>query len=350
MKYFLLAFILLFSLTSRAAQIEEVDNLYVLEGLIETGDSDKLLNKIKSTKHSGLLLNSKGGDLEEAIKIGNIVKTLGMSIFVSKDGICGSACFFIYMNGLARFAAGIEFKEHAKSPEAGFIAIHRPFFKVADTNTNSNQKLLEKKAAEYLKDLSVPTDLIEKMMSASSVDAYYLTIDDIDRLRTMPSEIEELYISKCKFNPKDTKNINTCTIEINSDIFVGGYTKIINGWKPRGHLNSSWRKLAKFDNGTVYVDYNSVIKNGKLIKAWLLKDYVDALGHPGEKTDIQSTLSYVEFDCKKSSFRSISDDWYSDNMGAGTLIESFSPTSGWFTLKDGGKEMLNAHKKLCGYK
>lgn len=348
MKYLLFTFILSFSLASRSAQIEEFDkNFYVLKGLIETGDSDKLLVKIKNTKHFGLLLDSKGGDLEEAIKLGSIVKTLGMTVRVSKDGVCGSACFFIYMNGLSRLAAGIEFKIHSKSPIVGFIAIHRPFFKVADTN---NQKVLEKKAAEYLKNLSVPTDLIEKMMSVSSVDAYFLTNDDIDRLRTRPSEIEELYISKCNFDPKDNENINTCTIEISSDIFVSGYTKIMNGWKPRGYLDSSWRKLAKFDNGTIFVDYNSIIKNGKLIKAWLLFDYIEPLADPDGIVHTQSSVEYVEFDCKKPSFRSIANDLYADNMGSGSLIESFSPDFKWWLLKDGGQEKTSAHRSLCKYK
>lgn len=351
MKYLLFAFLLSFSLASSSAQIEEFDkNFYVLKGLIEKGDSDKLLDRIKNTKHNGLLLDSKGGDLEEAIKIGSIVKTLGIGVYVSKDGICGSACFFIYMNGLSRLAAGIELKGYSKSPAVGFIAIHRPFFKEADTNTNSNQKVLEKRAAEYLKDLSVPTDLIEKMMSYSSVDAYFLTSDDIDRLGTRPSEIEELYISKCKFNPKDTANINICTVQIDSDIFVEGYTRIINGWKPRGYLDSSWNKLAKFDNGNIYVDYNSIVKNGKLIKVWLLVDYTEALASPDEgKSHIQSSVEYVEFDCEKPSFRRIADDLYSDNMGGGSLIGSFG-SSKWWRLKDGGQRMVIAHKSLCKFK
>lgn len=352
MKYLLFVFILSFSIVSKSAQIEEFDkNFYVLRGLIEKGDSDKLLDEIKNTKHAGLLLDSKGGDLEEAIKIGSIVKTLGMNVNVSKEGICGSACFFIYMNGLSRLAAGIELKGYSKASAVGFIAIHRPFFKEADTNTNSNQKVLEKRAAEYLKDLSVPTDLIEKMMSYSSVDAYFLTSDDIDRLGTRPSEIEELYISKCNFNSKDTENINTCSVDIDSDIFLEGYTRVINGWKPRGYLDSSWNKLAKFDNGNIYVDYNSIVKNGKLIKAWLLVDYIEALAHPEEgKAHTQSSVMYAEFDCKKPSFRSIADDLYSDNMGVGRLIESFSPDFKWWTLKQGGQGIASAHRNLCKYK
>lgn len=352
MRLFLVFILLLISQYSLSAQVLEFNNQFLLEGEIQTGDSDKFLNAILDSKgnKAALYLNSEGGDLEEAIKVGGIVKELGISVYVKKNGVCASACFFIYMNGINKMAAGVEFKEYGKEPPLGYIAIHRPYFRVVESDKIQNQKLIEFKTSEYLSKLSVPQYLIEKMMSVSSADSYFLTNEDIDRLPAIPSEVEELYISKCNYNAKNPRNSLNCTVNIVSEFFVDGYTKIKYGWKPKGYLFSNWKRLAEFSNGTIHIDFSSLEKKSKLAKAWVMIDYKDPLGAIDESDeDTQSSIEFIEFDCKLPKFRAIAGEYYSEKMATGNLIWKLTKSAGadWRQLKDGGEEISLIRKEIC---
>lgn len=354
MRFFLCISLLFFLQIATSANIEEYENQLLLDGEIQKGDSNQLINAILDSngkKGSGLYLNSKGGDLEEALKIGSIVKEFGMTVFVKENGVCASACFFIYMNGIARHAAGIEFRELGKHAPVGFIGIHRPFFLEANSEKVVNQKLLESKAAEYLKRLSVPNELIEKMMSTSSVDAYFLKQDDIDRLGQIPSEIEELYISKCKYNKRSPRDSLNCQADLDSQFFVDGYNKILQGWKPRGYLFADWKRHSDFSNGTIYIDYSSLEKKDKFVKGWVLIDYKEPLANPNEGEDhTQSEINYVQFDCKLPKFKRIYLEHYSANMANGNLIWKDTKSSFEFSpLKHGGDDTLKTRAEFCDW-
>ncbi len=115
----------------------------LIEGIIKAGDFEKFRNKLveKGKPPTPLYLNSPGGDLREALKIGRLVRKLRLNttapILIAstkelvcwkwttrveirelKKGdecICASACFFIYVAGVDR--------------NGGYDAVHRPYVK-----------------------------------------------------------------------------------------------------------------------------------------------------------------------------------------------------------------------------
>ena len=102
-----------------------------LEGDIEPGDALKLLalyEKYGDEAVSPVYLRSKGGDVEEAIKVGRLIRQLrletevpirrdneGLSLVPATDAanfVCASACFLVFAGGVGR--------------TGDFLALHRP--------------------------------------------------------------------------------------------------------------------------------------------------------------------------------------------------------------------------------
>ena len=250
MRWLFLIFTIFFSIQSIAADIELGDRKTIsLTGKIMQGDLNKVLKIIKANVVVAVVLNSKGGDLEEAIKIAQVVKELGLAVVVNKDATCGSACFFIFIAGSNRIAAGIDMDINA-----GNIAIHRPYLinPQSSKESISKQNSVMKKVSSYLEGEMIPRKFIDVMMSRSSVDAYWLTSDDLDELGNYPASTEELYIAKCNYTEEtmlqlglakqkgdedDMRKFNeigNCMAAIDNESFYIGRKKIIQGWRPSG--------------------------------------------------------------------------------------------------------------------
>ena len=153
----------------------------VMSGEIQRGDYERLQSFIRKDfdrfRSSVLVLTSPGGDLFEAIKIGNIVKASYSHVSVYESvGVCASACFLIYVASVSRGAT------------LPSIGIHRPYFdphyfsKLSIAQAEVRHKELTRKIREYLEEREVPQYLIEKMFSLSSDEVYWLTYDDLDRI------------------------------------------------------------------------------------------------------------------------------------------------------------------------
>jgi hypothetical protein len=122
-----------------------------LEGDIVSGDSQKLLEFYNTYGEfvSPVYLRSKGGNVDEAMKIGAIIRRLRLKTDVpvwdvgrqpidliridhQENMICASACFLIYAGGADRFG--------------NYLALHRPYLpreearKVDDAQYEALQK------------------------------------------------------------------------------------------------------------------------------------------------------------------------------------------------------------------
>ena len=95
----------------------------VIEGEIQHGDYNKLVNVLKVTEISHVFLASSGGNISEAMKIGRLIRSLKMTTNIpvrssdknmigsakqhgidnlEEDFMCTSACFFIFIAGIDR--------------------------------------------------------------------------------------------------------------------------------------------------------------------------------------------------------------------------------------------------------
>ena len=172
--------------------------------MIEPGDAKRLASLIANGLIvTRLSLDSNGGDLVEAMRIGEIVRTLQISTIVKKGNNCASSCFFIFLAGAGRVALGGEFRGNPKSP-AGYVGLHRPYLKSPSGSNQSleRQAIVMKKVKAYLEAYMVPSRLIDLMMSRPSNDIYWMTTEDLEELGDYPPELEELYISKCNYDRK----------------------------------------------------------------------------------------------------------------------------------------------------
>jgi hypothetical protein len=172
----------------------------LLKGEILPGDLERL---IQFAVHNAIdlaneyfILSSPGGDVSEALKIGELVKSLYVTVWVGPDtGQCASACFIIFASAVNRYAL------------TGLVGIHRPYVDRTRLRLLSpkNVEALENKALldaeNYLHQLRVPSYLVDKMFQHASSEIYWLSNEDlVSELGTRPAWYEEFLIARCGFD------------------------------------------------------------------------------------------------------------------------------------------------------
>lgn len=183
----------------------------IIEGEITRGDARKLLEIYKyygNVAAEKVYLRSLGGDVEEAMELGRLIRRLRLSTevpiqFEGKEPLtlvhpanhdnfaCASACFLA-------FAGGIERSGNA-------LALHRPYLSketaanISDAIHETAQKQVIAEVRNYLQQMEVDRFFIEKMLWTNSQDAYPTTVADVldhHLSGTVPS-IEEIVLAKC---------------------------------------------------------------------------------------------------------------------------------------------------------
>jgi hypothetical protein len=188
----------------------------LLRGEIVRGDYDKVLRFIRSSVIDHIDLISRGGDLTEAIKIGNLLREylveteapmfadsirggwfLGNGVNEERicrgpDCICASACFFIWASGVKRSGTA--------------VGLHRPSFQDDYMGTASAAERqymeAEKMARDYLKRMEVPSRYIDLMMRVKSSDIVFLSVlqergENIEDVVGYPPSIDEWLNTRC---------------------------------------------------------------------------------------------------------------------------------------------------------
>jgi hypothetical protein len=166
-----------------------------MQGAIESGDSAKLDRLISD--HNGsyfrsfvLLLDSRGGNVEEAIKIAATIEHSGETVFVDADSTCASSCFLIYVSAPMRSALGS-------------LIIHRPYYDMkslnGDSQTDASKAYQDSTLAmrNYLQSRSMPSDLIDRMIETPSTEGYLLTTEDKLRVGYLSPAVGEMALQKC---------------------------------------------------------------------------------------------------------------------------------------------------------
>jgi len=187
-----------------------------VEGDIVPGDARKLLDFYKTygVMISPVHLRSKGGSVEEAMKMGAIIRRLRLETEVpvwdtgrppvdrikvdhQEDEVCASACFLVYAGGASRFG--------------NYLALHRPSLpriearKINDVEYEVAQKAMVPKVRTYLADMEVDQFWIDRMFAANSQEYYMPTWAEADskvhHLMGMVPSLEEVVLSKCNEDP-----------------------------------------------------------------------------------------------------------------------------------------------------
>ena len=191
----------------------------LMTGKIEKGDRDRLLRVLRTPLKDShffrtLLLNSPGGEVQEALLLSDIVvraaldtSTYSLSVpeFKPLSAICVSACFLVWVAGAERNQASFAFA--VKRGQHG-IGLHRPFFAAdqyaqLDANTAAQrQQELFAKIRAYLRRFDIPDAMVDEMMKRSSQEILWLSArEDPFVLSARAPWFEELMIARCKFDP-----------------------------------------------------------------------------------------------------------------------------------------------------
>jgi hypothetical protein len=169
----------------------------LLSGQISRGDYKKVAALLKA--HNPFIntfrLNSPGGNLDEALKIGRLFRKYLIATRV--DVACASACAFIWFGGVDR---------------GGTVGLHRPrtddpVFKgspPADASTEYRRVL--GRIASYLDEMEAPKTIIEKVTATGSANIYWINASS-DELRRPPS-IAEWEDASCGLVLRDVDDVN----------------------------------------------------------------------------------------------------------------------------------------------
>ncbi len=209
---------------SHAASISEAHNNQngdplpgiLVEADIEPGDALRLQGAVYQfdvvySPHVArfIYLRSKGGDVEEAMKMGTFIRRMRLETeaptqiqghsdifsWVSpaeeSNNICASACFLVCAGGV---------QQHGN-----LLALHRPYLpkdtasKLSDLDYETAERRVMAKVRQYLQDMEVNHFFIDKLMSNSSQDAYHVALWETDEyhLSQVVPSLEEAVLSRC---------------------------------------------------------------------------------------------------------------------------------------------------------
>lgn len=182
-----------------------------LSGEFVAGDYERVRNALRDRGepiYGVKLFASPGGNLNEAMKIGELVRRLRVSTSIAirlpngvdlppmilksdEQAICASACVYVWLSGVVRLGAWQ-------------LVIHRPYFDAAYFGSLSSEEAetkyveLESRAYDFLRKMGAPEQLIVMMRKVSSSDGQILDQDYVagELSNTSPS-FDEWLTSRC---------------------------------------------------------------------------------------------------------------------------------------------------------
>lgn len=178
-----------------SAKFEWFYNSIIIKGEIVPGDYERLIEIIKYMDQppASYQLDSKGGDVMEAIKIGNMLRDTYTPVTVLNTQICASACFFILVGSPDRFLF-----------DDARIGIHRPYFKksyfssLSASEAENKYRKLQTTVQRYLLKMGVPQNFTDMMYRISSEDVNWISgVNFNEKIGEKSPFYEELLLSKC---------------------------------------------------------------------------------------------------------------------------------------------------------
>jgi hypothetical protein len=77
-------------------------DIITINGIIDPGDNKKFVQVVLEIKHASIVLNSRGGYIQDAIAIGGLVRSRNYETRVENGAVCNSACTLIWLAGASR--------------------------------------------------------------------------------------------------------------------------------------------------------------------------------------------------------------------------------------------------------
>ncbi len=191
-KLILMLFVAFMSISAYAAEISRAVGFHgrqmnglLLEGDIVEGDFEKFKREVIANPNlDTLFLASKGGNLREALKIGELVRELYYTTFApieatrewiklkdKSNNLCASSCFFIFVAGFQRFGA--------------VVGIHRPYLSndsyrsISLADAKKQNDVVREVVGSYFTKMGVPLSYLDRMMSIPASEVVWLKHEEI---------------------------------------------------------------------------------------------------------------------------------------------------------------------------
>lgn len=199
-------------------RIDDMETQITLSGEIAPGDAERLARIFLSIKPQGgayfypssVYLDSPGGDVGEATRLAQLVRTLGLRVATvpGGKGVCASSCFIIYVAANERHATGIDAVRSKDSLSP--VGVHRPRFRIAEDGPNgvAKQEQAMLTMRDFLAKSGVGQVLLDKMMASASNKIYWLSSADIRDLGTYSPGVEEQLIANCNYDADRDETLN----------------------------------------------------------------------------------------------------------------------------------------------
>jgi hypothetical protein len=182
-----------------------------LSGEFAAGDYERVHGALRARGepvYGVRLFASPGGNLDEAMKIGELVRRLRLgtlvativpdgflldSIVLKSDGqaVCASACVYVWLSGIVHLGSWK-------------LVIHRPYFDAAYFSSLSSEEAdakyaeLESRAYNFLRKMGAPEQLIVMMKKVSSSDGQVLDEEYVlAELNVTSPGFDEWLTSRC---------------------------------------------------------------------------------------------------------------------------------------------------------
>jgi hypothetical protein len=178
-----------------------------------------------------LFINSSGGDLDEAMAIGQWVRENRLG--VAARGDCASACIWVLASGLIRNVW----------PDTK-LRVHRPYLTANRPAAGEKLRKLLQRSKAYFEEMGVPPELAERMFSTPPDEAKSLNESQISYYRLNQQDIgfreeldfvraHELGISREEYTTRmqrynDWNNRSPCSLDIISKKDALAYLKCLD--------------------------------------------------------------------------------------------------------------------------
>ncbi|MDA8585042.1 hypothetical protein N9L47_02115 [Rhodobacteraceae bacterium] len=144
----------------------------VLRGAIAPGDGVRIISELRRLAPDTVTLDSPGGSVADALDIGRLMRDQGVATQIGEDGICFSACPYIFVGGVARNVQGggrLGVHQHS----FGESTILPAFLATQDIQSGQAQVL------KHLDDMGVDLRIMGPALATPASEIYILTATEL---------------------------------------------------------------------------------------------------------------------------------------------------------------------------
>lgn len=146
----------------------DMPDVLILDGEI---DADAVYNFRKALREHDavtLLLNSPGGSVYEALELSAVIADRGIATVIPPEGICASACSFLFVAGKKRQAYGLLGVHQFSSNGA-----------IAGSNAEATSQQITASIADFLKEYDVPMIFFVRMLETPNQGMFWFSAKEL---------------------------------------------------------------------------------------------------------------------------------------------------------------------------